>query len=84
MCIVSFSDPQAGVTRHPWSPGWPLHILSTVEFEEQGPRQTRVTVTWVPHEASDAERRTFEEGRDSMKQGCGGTLEQLAGYLGSE
>lgn len=84
VCIVSFSDPQGGVTRHPWSPGWPLHIMSTVEFEEQGPRQTRVTVTWLPHEASDAERKTFEEGRDSMKQGWGGTLEQLAGYLGSE
>ena len=84
VCIVSFSDPQGGVTRHPWSPGWPLHIMSTVEFEEQGPRQTRVTVTWLPHEASEAERKTFEEGRDSMKQGWGGTLEQLAGYLGSE
>jgi uncharacterized protein YndB with AHSA1/START domain len=84
VCIVSFSDPQGGVTRHPWSPGWPLHIMSTVEFEEQGPRQTRVSVTWLPHEASDAERKIFEEGRDSMKQGWGGTLEQLAGYLGSQ
>ena len=84
VCIVSFSDPQGGVTRHPWSPGWPLHILSTVEFEEQGPRRTKVTVTWLPHEASDTERKTFEEGRDSMKQGWGGTLEQLAGHLRSE
>ena len=84
VCIVSFSDPQGGVTRHPWSPGWPLHILSTVEFEEQGPRQTRVTVTWLPSDASDAERKTFDEGRDSMKQGWGGTLEQLAGHLRSE
>ena len=82
VCIVSFSDPQGGVTRHPWSPGWPLHIMSTVEFEEQGPRQTRVTVTWLPHEASDAERKTFEEGRDSMKQGWGGTLDALVEYLG--
>jgi len=81
VCIVSFSDPQGGVTRHPWSPGWPLHIMSTVEFEEQGPRKTRVTISWLPHEASDAEGKTFDEGRDSMKQGWGGTLDQLAEYL---
>lgn len=81
VCIVSFSDPQGGVTRHPWSPGWPLEIMSTIEFEEPGPRQTRVTVTWLPHEASDAERKTFDEGRESMKQGWGGTMDQLVDYL---
>ena len=79
--VVSFSDPKGGVTRHPWSPGWPLQILSTVEFEAQEPRKTKVTVTWLPHEASDSERKTFEEGRESMKQGWGGTLDHLTGYL---
>jgi uncharacterized protein YndB with AHSA1/START domain len=79
--IVSFSDPQGGVTRHPMSPNWPQHILSSVEFEEQGPRKTKVSVTWLPHEASDAERKTFDEGRDSMKQGWGGTFDQFADYL---
>jgi len=81
VCIVSFSDPQGGVTRHPWSPGWPLYWHSTVEFEEEGPAKTRVTVTWLPHEASDAERSTFDEGRDSMNQGWGGTMDQLTGHL---
>ncbi|HEV8108793.1 MAG TPA: SRPBCC domain-containing protein [Burkholderiales bacterium] len=81
VCIVSFSDAQGGVTRHPWSPGWPLYWHSTVEFEEQGTARTKVTVTWLPQEASDAERGTFEEGRDSMNQGWGGTLDQLAGHL---
>jgi uncharacterized protein YndB with AHSA1/START domain len=79
--VVSFSDPKGGVTRHPWSPNWPLQIMSNVEFEEQGPRRTKVTVTWLPHEASDTERKTFEEGRDSMKQGWGGTLDHLTNYV---
>jgi len=79
--IVSFSDPKGGVTRHPWSPNWPLQTMSNVEFDEQGPRRTKVTVTWLPHEASDTERETFEAGRESMKQGWGGTLGQLTGYL---
>jgi uncharacterized protein YndB with AHSA1/START domain len=79
--IVSFSDPKGGVTRHPASPGWPLHLMSTVEFEEQGPRKTKVTVSWLPHEASELESKTFDEGRDSMKQGWGGTFDQFADYL---
>ena len=79
--VVSFSDPNGGVTRHPVSPGWPLYLLSTVEFEEQGARRTKVTVTWLPHEATDAERKTFDEGRPSMQQGWGGTLDQLTDYL---
>ena len=80
--IVSFSDPKGGVTRHPWNESWPLQTMSTVEFEEEGPRRTKVTVRWTPHEASEVERRSFDEGRDSMKQGWTGTLEQLVGYLG--
>jgi uncharacterized protein YndB with AHSA1/START domain len=79
--VVSFSDPKGGVTRHPMSPGWPLYIMSTVEFEDQGKGKTRVTVTWLPHEASDAERKVFADGRDSMNQGWGGTLDQFADYL---
>jgi uncharacterized protein YndB with AHSA1/START domain len=78
--IVSFSDPQGGVTRHPWSANWPLQTLSTVTFEEQG-RKTKVTVQWVPHDAAEVERKTFDEGRDSMKQGWGGTMDQFADYL---
>lgn len=80
--IVSFSDAKGGVTRHPWSPGWPLEILSTVSFEEQGAR-TQVSVQWVPADsATQEERKTFYDGRDSMKQGWGGTLGQLADHLG--
>ena len=78
--IVSFSDPQGGVTRHPWSANWPLQTLSTVTFEEQG-RKTKVTVQWVPHDATEVERKTFDEGRDSMKQGWGGTMDQFSDYL---
>jgi uncharacterized protein YndB with AHSA1/START domain len=79
--IVSFSDPQGGVTRHPWSPSWPLQWMSTVEFEEISGGKTKVSVTWLPHEANELERKTFDEGRDSMKQGWGGTLDKLVDQL---
>jgi uncharacterized protein YndB with AHSA1/START domain len=78
--VVSFSDEKGGVTRHPWSANWPLHVLSTVSFEEQG-RRTRLTVKWAPHAATGLERKTFEEGRPSMQQGWSGTFEQFADYL---
>jgi len=35
----------------------------------------------VPINASDEERRTFREGHDSMRQGFGGSFDQLAAYL---
>jgi uncharacterized protein YndB with AHSA1/START domain len=78
--IVSFSDPQGGVTRHPMSPDWPEYILSTVTFVEKAGKTT-VAISWIPHEASEDERRVFEEGRASMTQGWGGTLDQLQAYL---
>ena len=80
-CIVSFSDPKGGVTRHPFSPGWPLEVLSVVSFEEQGAGKTKVTVQWSPHNSTEEERKTFDEGRASMQQGWGGTFDQFAGYL---
>jgi uncharacterized protein YndB with AHSA1/START domain len=80
--IVSFSDAQGGRTRHPWSEHWPLDILSTVTFEAQGAR-TKVTVRWTPHEASELERKAFDEGRGSLAQGWGGTLDHLTAYLES-
>jgi uncharacterized protein YndB with AHSA1/START domain len=94
--VVAFSDPKGGVTRHPGSPNWPAEILSTVLFDEVGnnpkgqgnnPKgqggKTKVTVQWIPADSSsELERKTFDEGRASMTQGWGGTMEQFAAYLG--
>ena len=78
--IVSFSDPKGGVTRNPWNADWPLETLSTVLFAEHG-AETTVTIQWRPQNATDSERKTFAEGRDSMQQGWTGTLDQLAAHL---
>jgi len=79
--VNSFSDEKGGISVHPMSPTWPREMLSTVTFEAQGSK-TRVTVQWVPLDTStDLERKTFEEGRDSMKMGWTGTMDQFAEYL---
>lgn len=78
--IHSFSDANGGVTRHPMSPTWPLEMLSTTTFvEHEG--KTTVTIEWLPHNASDVERNTFNNSHGSMQQGWSGTFEQLEAYL---
>jgi uncharacterized protein YndB with AHSA1/START domain len=79
--ITSFSDENAGETRHPMAPSWPLKMLSTVTFTESGGKTT-VTVRWLPYEATQKECETFEAGRDSMKAGWTGTFERLDDYFG--
>jgi uncharacterized protein YndB with AHSA1/START domain len=81
--IVSFSDPQGGLTRAPFSEDWPTETLSTVTFEEEGAK-TRVTVRWLPHNATEVQRKTFDDGMQSMNLGWTGTFEQLTAYLAKE
>lgn len=79
--INSFSNPEGGITRHPFTKDpWPLQLLTVVTFSANGDR-TVVTVNWLPYESGEDERRVFDAGRDSMKGGWGGTMEQLAAYL---
>ena len=78
--VNSFSDEKGGLTRHPMSPSWPLEMLSTITFAEHAGKTT-VTVRWAPLNATEEERRTFEDGFGSMEKGWGGTMDQLAAYL---
>ena len=78
--INSFSDAQAGVTRHPWHASWPLEMHSTLTLAEQAGKTT-ATVRWAPLNATEEERKTFEDGFDSMQNGWTGTLDQLTEYL---
>lgn len=78
--VNSFSDEKGGVSRHPMNLAWPLEMLSTVTFAEYEGKTT-LTIRWVPINATESERKTFEDGRGSMQQGWTGTLDQLAAYL---
>ena len=78
--ISAFSDKNAGLGRHPFAPTWPLQSLTTVYFQNFGPK-TLITLYWQPYEASAAELATFAAGKDSMTQGWNGTWERLDAYL---
>jgi uncharacterized protein YndB with AHSA1/START domain len=78
--VSSFSDEQGNTVRAPFSPDFPLEVLSTVTFvEHEG--KTSLTLQGMPHAATEPERRWFEGFLGSMRQGWAGTLDQLAEYL---
>ena len=78
--VNCFSDPNGGLTRHPFSPTWPLEILNTITLTEED-EKTTLTLLAAPINATEEELRTFEEGIQFMEKGFAGTLEQLAQYL---
>ncbi|HUJ44413.1 MAG TPA: SRPBCC domain-containing protein [Opitutaceae bacterium] len=78
--IISFSDAQGGVTRHPLSAHWPLETLSTMTLTELDGKTT-VTLRWAPHAATEIERQAFDSSHEGMRQGWAGTMEQLEAYL---
>lgn len=78
--VVSFSDENAGIARHPLSTTWPLEMLNTTEFTEVDGRTT-VTISGLPINATDEEIRTFDAGRNGMRQGFTWTYDHFEEYL---
>lgn len=78
--INSFSDKDGNITRAPFSATWPLEVMNTLTLTEENGKTTLV-LKGGPHNATDEERKTFEEGIGSMNQGFGGTFDQLDEYL---
>lgn len=78
--IVSFSDEKGGVTRHPMSATWPLETRNTLTLSNRDGKTT-LTLRGGPLNATEEERRTFEVGRESMRNGTAGSWQQLGEYL---
>lgn len=78
--VVSFSDENAGTTRHPMAPTWPAEMLNVVTFTAHG-EKTTITLRSSAYNATDEERATFKAGHASMQGGFTGTFHQLAAYL---
>ena len=74
------ADAEWNVAVNPMMPDWPRVLLTTVTFEEAGGK-TRMRLTWVPHEASDAEIACFAAAMDGMGKGWGAGMELLEELL---
>ena len=79
--IQSFSDPEGGTTRNPWSPVWPMHTLSTTTLTDQGDHTTLLHLEWSAYEATAEEAAAFDAAHASMTQGWSGNLDVLEDYL---
>ena len=78
--VVSFSDENAGITRHPMAPAWPAETLNTMELKEENGK-TVVTISGYPINSSADEDALFYSAFDGMNQGFKGTYDQLEEYL---
>ena len=52
-------------------------MLAEVTFTEHDGKTT-VTLKWLPLDATEEERKTFNDARNGMNQGWSGTFDQLA------
>ncbi len=74
------------VTINPQMPNWPRILLTTVTFETDG-EQTKLRLTWVPFEATDAEIACFQDAISGMNKGWNAgmaLLEELLAELQGE
>jgi uncharacterized protein YndB with AHSA1/START domain len=81
--VNSFSDPAGGITRAPFpqlKDLWPLEVLNVMTLTEEGGRTT-LSLRGSPINATEEERKVFAANTESMRQGFGGTFDQLAGFL---
>jgi uncharacterized protein YndB with AHSA1/START domain len=79
--INSFSDENAGLTRHPGAPDWPIELLTTITFEADG-NKTNLTIKWeLMDNVTASERAIFLTSFGSMTMGWGGSLDKLGEYL---
>ena len=62
-CYLLGDDADWNVTANPMMADWPRVLLTTVTFEEDGAK-TKMRLTWVPHEASEAEIACFAAAMD--------------------
>jgi uncharacterized protein YndB with AHSA1/START domain len=78
--LHSSSDADWNVIPSPMMKGWPRVLLTTVTFEEDG-AQTKLRLTWVPHEASEAEIACFAVAIGGAEKGWAAGMELLAKLL---
>ena len=74
------SDADWNITANPMMPDWPRILLTTVTFTEADGK-TDVRLTWVPHEASEAEITCFANAIAGMDKGWASGMELLAELL---
>jgi uncharacterized protein YndB with AHSA1/START domain len=74
------ADAQWNVAPSPMMADWPRVLLTTVTFAPDGAR-TRLRLTWVPHEATEAEIACFAAAIGGLDKGWAAGMDLLAQIL---
>ncbi|MDP3749937.1 MAG: SRPBCC domain-containing protein [Phenylobacterium sp.] len=74
------ADADWNIIPSPMMADWPRVLLTTVTFEAAGDR-TRLRLTWVPHEATDAEVAAFASALEGVGRGWEAGMDLLAQIL---
>ncbi|MFB9994600.1 SRPBCC domain-containing protein [Deinococcus oregonensis] len=78
--VSAFADAAGQIARAPFSPLWPLQVMTTLTLTEEG-HQTRLTLQGSPLEATAEENAMFASILGNLEQGFGGTFAQLEAHL---
>ncbi|MEO9167301.1 MAG: SRPBCC domain-containing protein, partial [Aestuariivirga sp.] len=79
--LQSFSDKDGGITTHPMAPTWPMEMVTIFEFVPEGPKQTKLKISWIYAGVDDTEASTFHAAHEGMTGGWTGSLDALQNYL---
>jgi len=80
-----FADEKGNTAKHPMAPTWPETMKTTVVLTAEGPKQTRVTLTWeLMENATPVELDTFVKARSGMTGGWTGSFDKLEDYVASQ
>jgi len=74
--VTSICNEVGEIVKNPFFPDWPQRLLTTVNFEDDGPG-TKVTVIWEPIEASASELAFFMQNLGIGHQGWSETFVRL-------
>ncbi|MEM9421506.1 MAG: SRPBCC domain-containing protein [Pseudomonadota bacterium] len=79
--LQSSTDADENIIPSPMMKDWPKVLLTRVTFEEMRDGKTQMRLTWVPHEATDAEIACFTAAIDGMGKGWNAGMELLGNLL---
>lgn len=78
--LLSFTDEKGAVARAPFFEAWPLEIFVRVTLKEESGKTT-LTLESSPFNATQQELDTFEQNKDSFRQGTEASLQRLQKIL---
>jgi uncharacterized protein YndB with AHSA1/START domain len=80
VCLMSDTDANWNSSPNPMMADWPHALLTSVTFQEHG-SQTKMRLTWVPYNATEAEIACFAGAIANMGKGWASGMDELENII---